>query len=356
MLSIPSGPEELTPVWLSAALHEGGYIPDSQIEGVSIELLDPTKAAFGTLARLHLNTGSNCSELPSTIVAKLPSSNPASAERMRVGGGAKAEVCFYQQVNQSVGLRVPECYFSQLDEHTGRFVLLLEDLSKYRSIGDAETLSENEIAAVVKSLAASHATWWENPQLDELNWIRGFDASSRTASFIAGWDVLMDRFDTPKLHTLGERVMRTVVNAQERLTSPPTTFLHLDVRQENLFFAGTDEDPEPIFIDWQNVRRGRSVVSLGCFLAFLNQRDDVEDSMLDLYASELERSGVLNYPAEELVRDYHLAILWKFFTPTSSLGMIGPDNPQGIALLDLLARFGMDSLNRYLDLISKYGG
>ena len=348
-LSIPSRPEELTAAWLTEALHEGGYLLDGHIERASIELLDTTKAVFGTLARLHLEYSTSSRELPSTMVAKVPSSNPSSRELMRLSGSARTEVCFYQQVSQSVGLRVPECFFSVVDETTGHFVLLLEDLSAHRSPSATDSLTENEIAAVARSLAKSHAAWWEHPRLTELDWLLPFDAGRQSSNFLAGWATLVERLEGASvLGTLGEQVMRTVSKAEERLASPPATLLHLDVRQENLFFAGSDENPVPIFIDWQNVRCGRGAVSLASFLAFLPQCDLLEDSLLTMYHSELERAGVLNYPFKEFIQDYRLAMLRRFFYATSVLGPVGPDNPQGTAILDLLSRFGVANLERYL--------
>ena len=52
------------------------------------------------------------------------------------------------------------------------------------------------------------------------------------------------------LDALGEQLTRTVAQSQESLTADPTTFLHMYVRLENLFFAESDENPTPIFIDW----------------------------------------------------------------------------------------------------------
>ncbi|MFQ6026545.1 MAG: phosphotransferase [Dehalococcoidia bacterium] len=355
--NIPSKPEELTASWLSDALHGGGYLTDACIERVSIELLDPTLAVFGTLARLHLEYSTGAEDLPPTKVAKLPSSNPNSAERLRLSGGGRTEVCFYQQVGSSIGLRVPQCFFSVVDETDSQFVLLLEDLSAHRSPSATDLLTENEITSVVRSLAASHAAWWEHPRLTELDWLRAWSTDGRSGQssrFLVGWEILVERLGggDPQLAALGEQIVSAVSKAEERMASSPTTLLHMDVRQENLFFAGPEENPEPIFIDWQAMRCGRGALSLASFLAFLPQRDRLEDRLLALYHSELERAGVINYPFEEFIQDYRVAILRRFSAPTAVMGAVGPDSPQGIGLLDLLSRFGMVSLERYLNLLS----
>lgn len=346
---IPNGVGEITADWLSGVFREEGNLIGGQIKSASVEVLDPTKAIFGTLLRLHLEYTSDSQGLPSTMIAKLPSSNQDSMEWLRRSGGDRTEVSFYREISKSVGLRVPECYLSARDEETGRFVILLEDLSIHRSPSTEEGLSINEIESVVRSLAASHAVWWEDPRLNYLDWLRPFDATGLSTGFLVGWKILVDYLGgDSKLEATGEQIMLTVGESEKKLASPPTTLLHMDIRLENLFFAGSAENPEAIFIDWQNVRRGRGATSLGTFLAFLPQRDEIEDSITSLYHSELVRAGVLDYPLEDLREDYRIAILRRLFTPTSVLGSVGAENSQGIALLDLLSRFEMAKLEKYL--------
>ena len=219
----------------------------------------------------------------------------------------------------------------------------------------ASRLTNNDIAAVVKALAASHAAWWQSPRLNEFNWLGSLvdDAGRMQSSFLVAWPTIVERLGdrTPEIRSLGEQIAREVFKAQERLASPPISLLHMDVRQENLFFAWHDEDSTPIFIDWQIVRSGRGPASLATFLAFLPQRDKLEDDLLALYHYELERAGVHDYPFEECIRDYRLGILRRFSGPISALASVGPYSPPGTAILDLLSRFGMDNLGRCLKLI-----
>ena len=356
MLSIPSTPEELTAAWLSEALRESGYLQSGRIERASVEVLDPSKGIYGTLVRLHLKYSGDSEDLPETIVAKIPSSNSKAIEFLRMIGGDRSEVSFYQQIGKSIGLLIPECFFSALDETTGRFVLLLEDLSRYRSPSPADGLTATEICSVVRALAASHAIWWQNPRLAELSWLRDLTADSEhiDSRFLAAWPIVADRLGggSPGIVSIGEEIARTVRNGHEGLASPPVTLLHMDVRQENLFFAGDDENPTPVFIDWQVLRSGRGAASLASFLAFLPERALLEDDLITLYHAELERSGVHDYPFDECRKDYRTGILRRFTLPTSILASVDPDSLQGTAILDLLSRFGMANLERYLNLLS----
>lgn len=230
----------------------------------------------------------------------------------------------------------------------GRFVLLLEDLSTHRFLTSGTGLTKADITSVVKALAASHAAWWQSPRLNEFKWLRSIasDAERRQSSFLAAWPVVVDPLGggTPDVGALGGRIAKEVFKAQERLASPPITLLHMDICQENLFFDGNNQEPVPIFIDWQIVRSGRGPASLATFLAFLPQRDMLEDDLLAQYHQELESLGVDDYPFSDCVEDYRLGIPRRCTGPISALASVGPDSAQATAILELLSRFGMDNL------------
>src|SRR5512134_1012516 len=144
---IPTTPRELTAPWLTSALRKAGHLRAGAVEHLRAESLDATKAAYGTLVRLFL-TYSGASDLPPTMIVKLPSSNPAAAAIMRASGGYRTEVRFYQQAGSAIGVRVPACYGAFFDDTTSNFLLLLEDLSQHRSADRAGDLSLRETTAV----------------------------------------------------------------------------------------------------------------------------------------------------------------------------------------------------------------
>jgi len=355
MPNIPNRADELTPGWLTTALHEQGCLEDGKVERVAIEILDPSVGVYGTIVRLHLESSSASPGLPSTMIAKLPSSNPDAAKRLRSIGGDETEVNFYLQIGESIGLRIPECYFSAWDKTTGRFIILLEDLSRFRYAGTGLDLTDNEMTATVKTLAASHAAWWQHPRLPDLKWLGSLaaDPALQLSAFLEAWPVVVDRLGegVPGLGPLGRQIELTMRQFQERLSSAPVTLLNVDHRQENLFFAGDAESPVPIFIDWQMLRFGRGPIGLAAFLALTPQRNCMEDTLVRLYHSELEGAGIRDYSFQNCLQDYCLGILRRFSVPTATLATVDPDSPQGTAILDALARFGMDNLERYLTLI-----
>ena len=78
----PTMPQQLTAPWLTSALRKAGHLCAGAVEHVRAESLDATKAVYGTLVRLSL-TYRGASDLPPTMIVKLPSPNPAAAAIMR---------------------------------------------------------------------------------------------------------------------------------------------------------------------------------------------------------------------------------------------------------------------------------
>ena len=74
-------------------------------------------------------------------------------------------------MGKSSSLRIPECFYSQLDDD-GRFVLLIEDLSANFSVGDQVVGATNkQVQCVIDALSDFHAQWWESPELELLEWL-----------------------------------------------------------------------------------------------------------------------------------------------------------------------------------------
>lgn len=350
-LGIPRTPEELTATWLTACLRRNSYLLDGEVTSLRSELLDPTKAVFGTLVRLHLSYSGNAQLLPSTMVVKLPSQNPDTVAIMRTNGGYEAETRFYEQLSGGIGLRVPQCYGSCFDDVTGRFVLLLEDLSPCRRADGTAALTARETTAVVKSLAASHALWWRGERLTGLSWLRPIsaDIDRFQARFPVAWPIVIEYLGVSVPREIGDKIARLIPQMGARLESQPITFLHLDVRRENLFFAGLDEDPVPIVIDWQNVRYGRGPAGLASFLALLPDRVRIEDELVRLYYAELRTAGVRDYTIDECFQDYWLGLLRRFVAPACVLATVAPNSTQGANILALLGTIGVASVAQYVD-------
>ena len=177
-LSIPNSPYELTAAWLTEALHYKLPSSDASVTSYTVESIGEGKGFMHQIARLRLDYDDEPKDLPRTTIIKLPSTDPdvkAISDKM---GDHQREVRFYQEVATNAILRTPSSYYSAIDTVTGHTVLLLEDLGDARQGDSVVGCSQAEAGLAIRLLAKFHASWWESPQLEHLDWMPLIDAES----------------------------------------------------------------------------------------------------------------------------------------------------------------------------------
>jgi hypothetical protein len=111
------GPAEITATWLGSVLGE-------EISSVSVEPIGTGQT--GATYRLT-PAYARPSELPRSLIAKLPSQ--LEEVRERVALGYRAEHAFYTQVADTVAVPLPRIYHCDIAGDGSEFVLLLSDLT-----------------------------------------------------------------------------------------------------------------------------------------------------------------------------------------------------------------------------------
>lgn len=349
--TIPGSPNDFDAAWLTNTLRSGGHLPPNRtIKELRTEALSNALATFGSLYRLHIESDAAEVDLPRTMIAKLPSDNPGSVALMQRNGGYRNEVSFYQNMASDAGFRTPRCFGASINEAADRFVLLLEDLSSFRQPGQ---LSREECEAVTLAMAQSHAKWWQSERLNSLPWLQDIRNDSRRLydGFQRGWPIVVDRLGSGLVNpeVLGSRIAESFWNNRAFVEDPPVTFVHLDVIAQNLFFESREDRLQPIFIDFQNLRRGRAAASLAAFLAFVPERSKIEHRLVEQYHEMLVSSGVRGYSREQCFRDYWCGLLRRFSSVTGAIAAVGPDSKQAQFPLEAAGRFGLATLREYVD-------
>ena len=354
-MNLPTTPEGFTAEWMTDALRQEGHLQKGKVVSLSVERLDPTKAVFGTLIRLHLRYSGGGDALPATMVAKIPALDPDVAAGPWSTGTYVREIRFYREIGPSAGFSIPYCYGALLDESRHAFVLLMEDLSSSAAEATDAALTVERTRAVVRALARSHALWWESERLESLDWLDDLVSGNERAHsrFLHAWPVVADLLGegVPDLDKLGNRIAARMVHDRVHLGSPPfLTLVPYDIRAENLFFRGTEDQPEPVFIDFQGVARARGASGLASFLGFHPDRDALEDEVVRLYHDGLVAGGVSGYTIDECRDDYYRGMIRRFIGPASVLGHAKPGTSQWEAIYALVSRFDLSTLRRYVDL------
>ena len=174
--------DDITPGWLTDALRQTGHLTEGRVTSFQSELM--SVGQLGLVARLTLNYEGAGSDVPPTVMVKLPSEDSGSRTIGVTLGVYEGEVRFYQEIAPTVGIRVPQLHWAGIESSTGRFTLLLEDLS---GIGDPGDMiaggTPDQAARALDALVDLQAPRWSDPTLREKDWLAH---PSRNQNFFAG--------------------------------------------------------------------------------------------------------------------------------------------------------------------------
>ncbi len=320
-MKIPTSPKALTAKWLNDVLHETGTLKHTNVNSILTQIMGDEEGLTGSgqMARLQLIYDQNEADLPQTLIAKFSSPDPVLRAEYHSYELYEREVRFYQELAHQVELRTPFCYYSALDQESGYYILLLEDLAPIHSGGDNYALcSFEEAELAMRAIAKFHASWWESPKLAELAWLR------RGPAFYQGfqdayqqrWEPFLSRVGhmiAPPILEIGERFARNPGDYWRLLLEPPQTIIHNDYNLGNVLFLATPTGGLSLaVIDWQILSLGHGLYDVALFLGrHLSPQDRQAREMefLRLYYNILNGNGVQGYSFEQCVHDYRLFML-----------------------------------------------
>jgi hypothetical protein len=277
------------------------------------------------------------------VVVKLPTldpvARPAVCEDLEF---YLREARFYQEIGLANPLPPARPYFAAFDETTHDFVLVLEDLGRLRVADQIAGCTAADAETVIDAIARHHADWWESHRFASLSWLKTFSTppfpAVMAANFEAAWPRVLEGVGaglSPALRVFGERFPALVPWFLHELARPPRTFLHGDLRLDQLFFGVEADDPALTALDWQITSKGRGAYDVAYFLSqslTTETRRSCERQLIERYAEGLAEHGI-DYPRDELWRDYRLTTSWCFAYPVIAAGRIDLANDRQLQLL-----------------------
>lgn len=334
MAPFPAYPEDLTPAILQDVIARSH--PRTTLTAATVRDargFGATNVSTSALVMLDLCYSQNPAGLPNRAVVKMAKTDDWPARGVTLENGARQrpprtalysnEVSFYLSIAGEAGVRAPHALGAGFDVESGRFALILEDLSAR----DAQFPSQYEEAsretaeAVLDGLAQLHATYWNSPRLNtDLGWLQPphegpvadcingpvrKSVSDETASYKFKRELL------GRIGTNPDELFANLARLQRHQARLPQTLIHGDAHFGNTFrlpdgFAG--------FYDWQLVARGycmQDCAYLMVTMLSIEQRRKHERDLLRFYRERLLSHGVVETPSlDNLWLEYRRAMQW----------------------------------------------
>lgn len=323
MTEIPTSADEITAAWLTTVLAEAGLTGSATVQSIAKQRIGEGVGFMGELHRITLEyDGEPPSRCPHSLIAKIPTSDEAYRAIALLMDLYGREHRFYQQVAARTGISTPAVYHNAADASNHAYILLLEDLSHTRVGDQLASCSLDDARLALREIARLHGSWWESPQLAELDWI----PDSADAEYIAllkgiyqlGWPAFLAKLGDelaqfpPEFIDIGERFGEHFETVLAQMNERPKTLAHYDYRLDNMLFDDSGETTRLVVIDWQLIHRSLGVLDVAYFLGGnfpVEVRRKREQQLLHYYHDQLISNGVSDYSFDQCWEDYRLSTL-----------------------------------------------
>ncbi|MCH7714147.1 MAG: DUF1679 domain-containing protein [Chloroflexi bacterium] len=341
-LSMPAGPDEVTPEWLTQALRSTGTISRAKIVASQSERLGVGQGFVGQVYRFTLEYGTPEDSSPRSLVAKLSSPDPDL--RALTFALNQTELHFYQEIAPQVQLPTPRLYYGAVDPDSSKSILLLEDISNAKVGDNVAGCSTEEARLAFQQIGGFHAQWWDNTGVDGLSWLRPvsglplFDPES----YQHRWGMFTEKFGgqlpTP-LGEVAEEFGNHAGHIGDRLMGRRTTMIHGDYRLDNLFFGHLGTGSALTVFDWQVPAKGPGPVDIAYFTAFCLEPEHRRREEMDLlkgYHDCLVENGVREYEFDQCRQDYRLSMFFPMARLVTAGAILDFSSARGRSLISAL--------------------
>jgi hypothetical protein len=293
--------EDVTPAWLGDLL------------GVDVDSLEVTQVGTGQIGTCYRLRPSGDPSLPASLLLKLP--DPGSRELL--AGAYRMELMFYEQIAPTLACRVPEVHGARIEEETGHFALLLEDLAPLEQGDQVAGASPERVLDAAVNLAGLHGPRWCDESLTALPGLTLNDEDSVTLleeMFSSTMDLFLDGLgdlvDDETARTLRDCLPLT----RAWLLGRPERFglVHGDYRLDNLMFTPGGGRGEVAALDWQTLSLALPARDLSYLVATSLEpetRRGCEEQVVAAYHARLVDLGVEGYDLATCWEDYRFAQL-----------------------------------------------
>lgn len=291
--TLPRDPHGVTAGWLEQAL--GERFPGVRVEAVEIlETHEGTNAHARLAIRYAEPSAAAERALPDTMFLKMLPPDPERRATIEQTGMGRREALFYRSLADDVPMRVPRPWVARLDEASGEFVLLLEDLAggDCRLADPVDGLTPEQAAGAMHDYAALHVRYEDARRRErEAGWVTRMGSESDMGVWMLQYGLDHHR---DKLRDGFAEMARLYIDQRAALdeiwSRGGTTVLQGDSHVGNLFLDGDRVG----FLDWGLIQLGPPIRDVGYFVTMAlspaNRRAH-ERALIRRYLDEREVLG-----------------------------------------------------------------
>jgi hypothetical protein len=260
--------------------------------------------------------------------------------------GHEQEVTFYNEIAGSVGVPKPACYFAAVVKESGEYIIVLEDMRRYRAGDQLAGIALHETKRVIDALVPLHVAFWGNTDQDLLRDVMHVDTiwmEQYMKSVEGSWRNCVTQFG----YCIPAEVARSVADyvgglrcLHKMMGDRTQTLVHGDPRLDNIMFNEGAQGTSVVLLDWQTLLINNPLHDLALILsmsATIEIRRSIEDEMVHYYHSKLVELGITGYKLEQCYEDYDLAVLY-LMSVGLVMGGFQPANERGRRLAEEVLR------------------
>ncbi|MDW3217024.1 MAG: phosphotransferase [Acidimicrobiales bacterium] len=316
--AIIADPAEVTGHWLQRVLAANGH--DVEIVSISRESVGTGQMAHNE--RYKLTYAGDAGDAPASVVIKFPS--PSEESRAAgAAGGYRNEVRFYTDLAPDLAVVVPDCLYGAVADDSTVFTLVLEDLAPARQGDQIAGAPDEQVLLAVENLAGLHAPRWDDPTLDDIEWLQASGADA-IAYIEMITPMFVDRYQarlSDDARTMVETFAANIGNWIEREPAA-RTLVHGDYRLDNLMFASAYGGAPVSTVDWQTIGVAAGGRDVGYLLGNSAEPEDRrrhEPEALERYRVAMAAAGVELTPDEVMDQYRHGSFQGPFVTMLGSI-------------------------------------
>ena len=347
MPELLSSIDQIDTSWLQSVLVTAGI----EAPAISSFEFHPLGAGnTGVTVKVILGYETADTDAPKSVVCKFHPPDKERLERIKAAGVFQIETGAQKLLADHCEAAIPDCYFVAVSDDGGKFNLVCEDLSKQCDLGDQIAgCSIIEAKAAIAELAKMHRQFWNEPGLDDLDWVR-----LRMPLPPDALELLEHRLRallTSDQHDIVKRATPRIYQWLE-LTPENETLIHVDCRVDNMLFDQSNmKSPQAYLIDFALVNVGDAVADVTYFLTSSLTPEDrlaCEMDLLALHTSKIAKKDP-SWTIEKATHAYRENIVSSLYlTMIAALGM--PDNPEANLLLTRLFERNCAAVQHWMNL------